>query len=93
MAFSADGFVRIAGGAAVGTGAGSSKGLYFYATDDDDTDIEGAAYFDATDLTQGDVLIASLGVGGTEEVKIYTVSVGTGDKDSNDVTIVAMAIA
>ena len=43
-------------------------------------------------MGQGDIVIASLGVTGTEEVKIYIVSVGTGDIDSNDVTIVAMAV-
>lgn len=93
MAYAAAGLVRIAGGAAVGVGAGSSKSVYFYTTADADTTVEAGAYFDATDLTQGDIIIASLGIGGTEEVKIYTVSVGSGDKDSNDVTVVAMLIA
>lgn len=93
MAFAATGLINFNSGGAVGTGAGSVKKLWHYATADADTTVEADGYFDTTALNQGDLVFTSLGVGGTEEAKIYTVSVGTGDPASNDVTIVAMLIA
>jgi len=93
MAFNAVGLQQFNSGGAVGTGSGSVKKLWHYATADADTAVEAGAYFDTTALNLGDILIASLGVGGTEEVKMYIVSVGTGDPASNDVTVVPMLIA
>ena len=93
MAYIDDGLILIATGAAVGSGEGSAKSIYFYATADADTVVEANGYFDTTDLRQGDLVFASLGVGATEEVKVYTVSVGTGDRGNNDVTIAPMLIA
>ena len=95
MAYSANGLALVANGGstATGTGSGSAKSLYMYVTADVDTVVEADGYFDTTDLVLGDLVLASLAVGGTEEIKAYTVSVGSGDKDSNDVTIVAMLIA
>ena len=93
MAFSAVGLQQFNSGGAVGAGAGSVKKLWHYATADADTLVEGDGYFDTTALNLGDILIASLGVGGVEEVKMYIVSVGTGDPSSNDVTIAPMLIA
>lgn len=92
MPFLASGLQQINNGGAVGTGQGSVKKLWFYATADADAAVEADGYFDSTAMNQGDLILASLGVGGTEEVKIYTVSVGNGDPDNNDVTVVPMAI-
>ena len=92
MAFLASGLQQFNAGGAVGSGAGSVKKLWHYATADADTAVEADGYFDGTALNVGDIVIASLGVGGTEEVKIYIVSVGTGDPTSNDVTVTPMAV-
>ena len=93
MAFDAKGLIQFNSGGAVGDGAGSVKKLWHYATTDADTTVEANGYFDTTALNLGDILIASLGVGGTEEVKVYIVSVGTGDPAANDVTLAPMLIA
>lgn len=93
MAFLASGLQQFNSGGAVGNGEGSVKKLWHYATADADTVVEANGYFDSTAMNQGDIVICSLGVGATEEVKMYIVSVGTGDPDSNDVTIAAMLIA
>ncbi len=92
MAFDAAGLINFNSGGAVGSGGGSVKNLWHYATNDTDTVVEANAYFDSTELNQGDILIASLDLDGTPEVKVYVVSVGTGDKTSNDVTIAPMII-
>lgn len=93
MAFSEAGLKVIANGGAIGAGAGSVKKIWDYVTNDADTVVETDGYFDATALNKGDKILASLDVDGTPEIKTYIVSVGTGDKDSNDVTIVAMPIS
>ena len=92
MAFDSDGLQQFNSGGAVGSGAGSVKKLWHYATADADTAVEANGYFDTTALNQGDLVFASLGVGATEEVKVYIVSVGTGDPSSNDVTVTPMAV-
>ena len=92
MAFAAAGLKLIAPGGAIGTGAGSVKNIYHYATNDADTVVEANGYFDSTSLNLGDIVIASLDVDGTPEVKMYIVSVGTGDADTNDVTVAAMPV-
>lgn len=91
MAYIAAGLKLVSTGGAIGTGSGSSKSIYHYATNDADTVVEAGAYFDDIDgdpLKVGDIIIASLDVDGTPEVKIYIVSVGGGD-----VTIVPMLIS
>lgn len=93
MAFDDAGLVVISAGGAIGTGSGSRKKIYHYATNDADTAVEAGGYFDNTDMNLGDLVIASLDVDGTPEVKHYIVSAGTGDIASNDVTIAAMPIA
>lgn len=78
-------------GGAIGTGFGSSKSIYHYATNDADTVVETDGYFDNIDgdpLILGDLIMASLDVDGTPEVKVYIVAVG-----GSDVTITAMLIA
>ena len=93
MAYDADGLQQFNNGGALGTGAGSVATLWHYVTDDADTVVEANAYFDTTALKKNDLLFASLDMDGTPEVKAYVVSVGTGDPDTNDVTIVPMLIA
>lgn len=91
MAYIAAGLKLIEVGGALGTGSGSAKNLYHYATDDIDTVVETDGYFDDIDgdpLNVGDLIFTSLDVDGTPEVKVYIVSVGGGD-----VTIVPMLIA
>lgn len=92
MAFDAAGLQHFNNGGAIGDGGGSVKKLWHYATADADTTVEANGYFDTTALSQGDLVFASLGVGGTEEVKVYIVSVGSGDPANNDVTVVPMAV-
>ena len=93
MAFDADGLQHFNNGGAISTGSGSVKKLWHYATNDADTVVEANGYFDSTAMNAGDLLFCSLDVDGTPEIKAYIVSVGTGDSDSNDVTITAMLIA
>lgn len=96
MAFDKKGLTMVATGAAVGSAPGNVRNLYFYVTNDADTVVETNGYFDslstltpmAVDLLVGDVIIASLDVDGTPEVKMYVVSVG-----GADVTVVPMPIA
>jgi len=81
----------IAPGAALGSGAGSVKNIYHYATNAADTVVEADDYFDGAvgnGLSVGDLILASLDLDGTPEVKVYVVSVG-----GADVTITAMLIA
>lgn len=92
MAFDSDGLQQFNSGGAVGSGAGSVKKLWHYATADADTVVEADGYFDTTALNLGDLVFASLGVGGVEEVKVYIVPVGTGNPASNDVTVTPMAV-
>lgn len=91
MAFDAQGLQVIATGGALA--AGSVQKIYSYITNDADTVVEANAYFDTTDMRTGDLVIASLDVDGTPEVKHYIVSAGTGNADSNDVALTAMLIA
>lgn len=95
MAFAATGLINFNSGGALGAGGTltSVKSLWHYATNDADTVVEADGYFDSTGMALGDIVIASLDLDGTPEVKVYVVSVGTGDPASNDVTVVAMLIA
>lgn len=91
MAFAQSGLKLTCLGGAIGTGEGSVKNIYHYATNDADTVVEANGYFDGVTgdpLNVGDIIIASLDVDGTPEVKIYIVSVG-----GADVTVTAMLIA
>ena len=92
MAFLKAGLRKFADGGALSTGEGSSKSLHHYVTNDADTVVEADAYFDATGFNAGDLIFASLDMDGTPEVKTYVVSVGSGDINDNDVTIVPMII-
>lgn len=93
MAFSAVGLQAFNHGGAIGTGEDSVKTLWHYVTNDADTVVEANAYFDTTAMKAGDLVLASLDLDGTPEVKVYVVSAGTGDPASNDVGITAMLIA
>lgn len=92
MAFLASGLQAFNNGGSLGSGEGSVATLWHYHTNDADTVVEANGYFDTTALKAGDVVIASLDMDGTPEVKMYVVSVGTGDPASNDVTIAPMLI-
>ena len=91
--FDTKGLIAFNEGGADGSGASSVKSLYHYVTNDADTVVEADGYFDSTGLKKGDIVIASLDLDGTPEVKVYVVSVGTGDPSSNDVTVAPMLIA
>ncbi len=95
MAFDAEGLIGYnMGGALAGQGGtltGVNK-LWHYATNDADTVVEADGYFDQTEMGLGDILLASLDLDGTPEVKGYVVSVGSGDRWSNDVTLTPWAI-
>lgn len=93
MAYDAAGLQVVNFAGAIGTGGGSVRRVLTYITDDADTDIETDGYFDNTDLLKGDILLAVLDVDGTIELKNYVVSVGSGDIDSNDVTIKFQSVA
>lgn len=93
MAFDTEGLVQFNSGGAVGSGSLTAvKKLWHYATNDADTVVEADGYFDSTEMGKGDIVWASLDLNGTPEVKVYVVSIGTGDKASNDVTVVPMPI-
>lgn len=93
MAFAATGLRKVTEGGALGTGPGNVQSVYYYITNDADTVVEANAYFDTTDMKKGDVVHATVDIDGTPEYKCYVVSVGTGDKSSNDVTVVPFLIA
>ena len=95
MAFDSNGLINFNSGGALGAGGTltSVKSLWHYATNDADTAVEANGYFDSTGMALGDLVLASLDLDGTPEVKLYVVSAGTGDPDSNDVALTAMLIA
>lgn len=93
MAFEKAGLMKIMNGGAIGTGAGSVKSIYHYVTNDADSVVETGGYFDVTDMTLGDIIMAGVDLDGTPECKSYMVSVGSGDINDNDVTVVPMLIA
>jgi hypothetical protein len=93
MAFDAVGLQAFNNGGALGGGEDSVKTLWHYVTNDADTVVETNGYFDTTAMKAGDLVFASLDLDGTPEVKAYVVAAGTGDPDSNDVSITAMLIA
>ena len=96
MAFDAEGLIQFNGGGAEAGQGGTLTGvkkLWHYTTNDADTVVEADGYFDSTEMGLGDLIFASLDLDGTPEVKFYIVSVGTGDRFSNDVTIVPMPVA
>jgi len=92
MAFAAAGLADIGFGGALTAGSPHNR-VWHYVTNDADTVVEADGYFDSTEMRAGDLVLAALDMDGTDEVKAYVVSVGTGDSGSNDVTIVAMLIA
>lgn len=96
MAFDLEGLIVFtSGGAEAGQGGTLTgvKKIWHYVTNDADTVVEANGYFDTTEMAKGDIIMASLDLDGTPEVKFYIVSVGTGDRYSNDVTVVPMPVA
>lgn len=92
MSYAAAGLRRVTYGGSISTGAGSVKSIWHYATNDTDTQVEGAGYFNSayTNFAQGDLIMCSLDVDGTPEVKHYIVTSATG---ATTVVIAAMPIA
>ncbi|WP_336800487.1 hypothetical protein [Kaistia sp. MMO-174] len=80
MAFDLKGLRRAVLGGTVGSGAGSQRSIYHYATNDDAATVETAGYFNglASDLVVGDVIMASLDLDGTPVFKNYMVTANTG---------------
>ncbi len=95
MAFDVEGLIAYnMGGAEAGQGGTLTgvKKLWHYATNDADTVVEANGYFDNTEMGLGDILLCSLDLDGTPEVKTYIVSVGSGDLYSNDVALTPWAV-
>lgn len=93
MAYSVVGLACFNTGGSIADGTPVNR-MWHYITNDDDDTVETDAYFDSTGMRAGDLVFCSLDMDGTDEVKIYVVSVGTGLSDgANDVTIVSMKIS
>lgn len=80
MAYATEGLRRIGYGGSVGNGAGSVRSLWHYATNDAAATVEAANYFnsEAAQFTKGDVIEASMVLGGTPVTKRYIVTSATG---------------
>lgn len=96
MAFDADGLRCFAHGGVLGSNTVSNdvvtswaqKRLWHYVTNDADTVVEANGYFDGAGPGPGDIIMCSLDIDGTDEVKLYVVT-GT----IADVGLTAMLIA
>lgn len=78
-------------GAPLGDAPGNINQVYWYRTNDADTVVEADGYFDGVlndGLNVGDLIFAECDVDGTEELKLYRVTVG-----GADVTVVVMPLA
>jgi len=68
-------------GDATSEGSASMISLWGYVTTDSAATVETAGYFPAATLYQmlnvGDVIVASMGIGGTQKAKLYVVTVST----------------
>lgn len=80
MTFALANLQKIGSGGAIGSGEGSVRSVWHYASNDLLTAIDDSAYFDdAADLlTKGDLLIVSGDVDGTPAVNCYVVNSETG---------------
>lgn len=76
MAFLLSGLSRLVAGPSVGTGAGSVKSKYMYASLDTAAAVETAGYFNsmAAQFTVGDQIDASLDLGGAPRLRNYMVT-------------------
>lgn len=79
MAFNKNNLRRQESMGSIGNGANSVRFLNTYLTDDTPATVEGASYFNAAwqELAPGDIIIASMGIGGTLKAKIYQVTAST----------------
>lgn len=79
MAFDIKGLKRFDIGGSVGSGEGSIKALYHYATNDAAGVVETTGYFNSLvgQVSVGDVVFASLDLDGTPALKNYIVSAVT----------------
>lgn len=90
MSYNKDGMKLVAvGGSAAQTfpTPGNTNRVWHYVTADASDTIEANGYFDSTDLLAGDIVIATCLIGGTPKGRHLMCTVGTGNKDSNDVTV------
>jgi hypothetical protein len=80
MAYKAEGLRRLTYGGAVGNGVGSVRSVFHYADTDAAATVEAANYFNsaAKDFVKGDIIKASLALGGTPVLKQYIVTSATG---------------
>ena len=81
MAFSNDGLRRLTHGGVTAAGSGNVVSIWHYATNDADTVVEADGYFDSVSeqMSTGDIIMASLDLDGTPELKSYIATVTTGD--------------
>jgi len=70
--------------------AGSENSLFFYTDGDAKSTVVASGYFNLSyqELSKGDVILCSIGVGGTHEMDVITVTSATG---ATTVTTVALA--
>lgn len=80
MSYIEKGLRRINYGGAISSGAGSTKSVWHYATNDTQAEVEASGYFNAAYafLAKGDIIQASLDVDGTPVAKNYIVTSATG---------------
>lgn len=90
MAFNKDGLKLVAVGGSVAQthpSAGNTNRVWNYVTTDDTDTIAADGYFDSTDLLKGDIVLAVCLMSSTPKMRSLLCTVGTGNKDSNDVTV------
>ena len=60
--------------------AGDSNSIWFYTDGDAKATVVASGYFNASSelLSQGDVILCSIGIGGTPEMDVLTVTSATG---------------
>jgi hypothetical protein len=70
--------------------AGDSNSIWFYTDGDAKATVVASGYFDLSyaEVSKGDVILCSIGVGGTHEIDVITVTSETG---ATTVTTVALA--
>ena len=72
------------------SGMGAGNSLWFYTDGDAKAAVVGSGYFNSAykELSKGDIILCSIGVGGTHEMDVVTVTSETG---ATTVTTVALA--
>ena len=80
MAFNAYGFKTISHIGTIDGSAGSMRSLHGYVTNDDDAAVETSGYFNsiAERINTGDILLASLDLDGTPDMRSYVMTNNSG---------------